>query len=175
MNNKETVNLCARYFILVLLGAFNLGLFYIVFTPLTVYPVVWILGFVDSTTKLFEGDVIFFGGEWIEIVEACVAGAAYYFLLILNLTTPMNIKKRAISIGFLFVSFLLVNIIRIVVFANLFVSGKNYFDAAHVLTWYFGSTVLVVVLWFVNVLLFKIWSVPVYSDIKNLFEDALKK
>ncbi len=171
MENKEAVDLGIRYLVLVLFGA-GLGVFYFLFTPLTVWPVYGVLNLVDSGVRLFEGSVIFFSGNYIEIIGACVAGAAYYLLLILNLATPMDYLKRAESLLFLFGSFLLLNIFRIVLFSLLFVSGFQFFDLAHKLIWYFGSTILVVVIWFVNVWLFDIREIPVYSDVMELFRDA---
>jgi len=162
-----------RYLILLLLGL-SLSFFYSVFTPLTVWPVYWYLGLLNAGTRLFEGNVIFFRGEYIEIIGACVAGAAYYLLLILNLGTPMDALKRIKSISFLIGSFLLLNIARIVLFSLLLAGGFGFFDLAHKLTWYFGSTLLVVVLWFVNVWLFDIREIPIYSDVLGLFGDVFR-
>jgi len=172
MNNRDALYLAVRYGVLVLIGVF-LSWFYYLFSPLTVYPVYWILKLISSSARMFvEGNVIFFKGEDIEIIDACVAGAAYYLLLILNLSTPMKKTKRILSILFLMAIFLLINIIRIVVFSLLWTSGFEYFDLAHKITWYFGSSMLVVGLWFFNVWLFKIKEIPVYSDVKSLFYDA---
>ena len=171
MDNKEAVSLSIRYLILILLGIF-LSLFYFVFMPLTVWPVYWFLSFLDAGTRMFEGNMIFFKGEYIEIIGACVAGAAYYLLLILNLGTPMNALKRVKSISFLFASFLLLNISRIVLFSVLLAGGFQFFDLAHKLTWYFGSTILVVAIWFVNVWLVNIREIPIYSDVMALFKDV---
>ena len=175
MKRGETYNLIIRYLILVLLGLFSLlGLFYFIFTSLTVYPVFWIISIFDNGAKLLIGNLLFFKGVYAEISAACVAGAAYYLLLILNLTTPMNINKRIKSIVFLLLIFLLLNIARILFFAGLLVSGSQYFDATHTLVWYFGSTILVVLVWFINVLYFKIKAIPIYTDIKNIFSDVSK-
>jgi len=209
MRNREAWNLAVRYFVLIILGLFNLWLFYLIFSPLTVYPVYFILKLIDSSAGLFPGNLIFFSGEYIEIVEACIAGAAYYLLLIFNLATPMEWRKRMKSSGeyieiveaciagaayylllifnlatsmewrkrmksiaFLAAGFLVLNVLRILVFTALFVVGYRYFDATHIFIWYFGSTALIVLLWFVNVWLFDIKEIPVYSDIKSLYFDV---
>ena len=118
---------------------------------------------------------IFFKGYFASIVPACIAGAAYYLLLILNLTTPMDKKKRAYSLIFLMLSFLGLNILRIIIFASIFASkGFELFNFTHVTAWYFGSTVMVVLIWFLNALLFKINNVPIYTDIKMLISDTSK-
>lgn len=157
MEDKKAFRLFVRYLILLGLGLFNLKLLYFVFTPLTVYPVFAILSLV-----------------YVQIIPACIAGAAYYLLLILNLSTPMDFGKRVKSIFFLLAIFLVLNIARILIFAAIAVLGKQYFYIAHKLTWYFGSTVLVVLVWFANVWFFKIKEVPIYTDVKSIFKDIAK-
>ena len=116
MEDKEAFVLFSRYFILLLLGLFKLKLFYLIFTPFTVQPMFMVLSLVYDNAALLEGNLIFFGGGYIQIIDACVAGAAYYLLLILNLSTPMNAEKRIKSIFFLVLTFLILNIIRILIF-----------------------------------------------------------
>jgi len=167
------LELVCRYLILIILGIF-INLFYIIFTPLTVYPVLWVLSIIDSGTRLVTTNSIFFLGEYIELVGACIAGAAYYLLIIFNLVTPMKITKRIYSIVFMFGIFWILNILRILLFSVLWVYGFEYFSFTHKLTWYFGSTILVVFIWFITVWLFNIRNIPVYSDFVNLFSDMFK-
>jgi len=174
MNKRETIDLIVRYLLLLIIPLGGLFILYKIFTPLTVYPVYFILKSIYNAT-LLEGNIIFFKGHYAEIIGACVAGAAYYLLLILNLTTPMHIKKRAKSILFLLISFLVINIIRIIVFGILFTKGYQYFDMAHEMTWYFGSTLIVILVWFSNVYLLKIRAVPIYTDMSNLAADTFSK
>ncbi|MDO8460220.1 MAG: pacearchaeosortase, partial [Nanoarchaeota archaeon] len=171
MKSRMLYTLVGRYLLLLILGAFNLFLFYTLFTPLTVYPVYWFLHSINAGTSLLEGNIIFFRGVYAELVVACIGGSAYYLLLILNLTTPMKIEKRVKSIIFLCGAFLCLNILRILVFMSLLVSGSQYFDVTHQFTWYLGSTILVVGIWFVNVLLFDIKDVPVYTDALNIVKE----
>jgi exosortase/archaeosortase family protein len=170
MNSKEVLGLITRYGLLIILAIPNLNLFYLIFTPLTVYPVFFIIKFLYGAVYL-PGNIIFFKGYYASIVPACVAGAAYYLLLILNLSTPMNLRKRSISIIILIISFLFLNILRITIFAMLFSIGYKYFDLTHTLTWYIGSTLLVALIWFGNVYTLKIESIPVYTDIKRIIRD----
>lgn len=174
MRNKEAVLLCARYFVLLLIGLSGMSLFYTLFTPLTVYSVYGILSLTFESATLLANNVLFFDGVYAQIIPACIAGAAYYLLLILNLSTPMKEWTRFKSILFISVSFLLVNIVRIVVFAMILSEGYQYFDAAHSIVWHLGSTVIVAAIWFINVQLFKIGGVPVYSDMRNLLREARK-
>jgi exosortase/archaeosortase family protein len=175
MNNKEAVNLAVRYFALIVIGLFHKQIFNFIFTPLTFWPSVWILSaFYDHVVTL-HGNIISYANVYARIISACIAGAAYYLLLILNLTTPMDALKRAWSIVFLVVSFLVLNILRIVVFAAIATAGGNYFEAAHMVMWYFGSTVMVVLIWFLAVWLFKIKDIPVYTDMQQLYYDSVSR
>ena len=171
MKQKEIFYLLFRYFILIILSLDNLYLFYFIFTPLTVYPVSWILNlFYDS--YLINNSMIYFNGLILNIIPACVAGAAYYLLLALNLTTSIEIKKRIKSILFLFASFLVLNIIRMIIFSILYINGFEYFNIAHKTIWYVGSTIMLAGIWFINVWLFNIKKIPVYSDIKRIIENV---
>jgi exosortase/archaeosortase family protein len=156
-----------RYFILIIAALPSFWIFYFIFTPLTIYPVYWLIKLIFGATLAIN--VIFVGNypSPIEIVDACVAGSAYYLLLIFNLSIP-NIKfsKRIKMISFAFLSFLIVNIIRIVVLATIFVLRPDLFDISHKLSWYVGSIILVVGIWFIEVKKFNIKDIPFYSDVK---------
>jgi len=173
MERGELYSLIIRYFLLALFGTFNLAIFYLIFSPLTVYPSYFFISKIFENSILISTDpyAILFKGYIAKIIPACIAGSAYYLLLILNLTTPMQLKRRIYSLLFLFSSFLIINIARIVLFATLVPIGFEYFDVTHELTWYLGSTIMVVFIWFVNVLIFKISAIPVYSDLKSIYSD----
>jgi exosortase/archaeosortase len=173
MNNKELSGLIFRYLIVVLIGLFGISLLYAIFTPLVVYPSFWILRLFFTGITLQQSTFVL-GSSSINIIPACIAGAAYYLLLILNLSSPMPKKTRANSLIFLLSALSALNILRLVVFSSLFFSGFSYFDIAHKAVWYFGSTILVVGLWFVNVRLFNIKSIPAYTDLTNLRRIARK-
>ena len=162
-----------RYLILVAAALPNLYLFYLIFTPLTIYVIYFLLDlFMD--VSLVGNSIIFSGCTSIEIIGACVAGSAYYLLLILNLSVPkIKLKQRIQMIAFAFSSLFLLNIIRILILSLLLVSNSPIFDATHKIFWYALSTIFVVGLWFYEVKLFKIKSIPIYSDLKFLFK--LKK
>ncbi len=185
-----TNSLLIRYFILLILGIGSLFLIYLIVTPLTIYPVYFLLNLQHGATLQSSSisrvceiatslqsefistiacidTTIHFKKYYATLVPACLAGAGFYLLLILNLTTQMNLKKRLKSILFLIFSFLFINIIRIIIFANIYASkGFDIFNIAHRTTWYFGSTILVALIWFSNILIFKIKEIPIYSEIK---------
>lgn len=165
--NKTIISLIIRYALLILLPIKNLYLFYFVLTPLTIYPLLFILKFFYNA-QLVNSTTILIDNFSINLIPACIAGAAYYLLLVLNLSTPMPLNKRIKSLFFLFSSFLLLNLIRICIFSKLALMNYLYFNLTHALAWYAGSTIFVVFLWFANVYLFKIKEIPAYTDIRNI-------
>jgi hypothetical protein len=167
-NENYFVDLALRYFILLFLGTF-MFIIYEIFTPLTLHLSYWGLSLFGNSEIIGE-KLILFNEIRIELVSACVAGAAYYLLLVLNLTTPMRFTKRMKSVLFLLGSFLIINVIRIVVFSNLAYISFSYFDITHLAVWYLGSTIFVVGIWFFGIWLFKIKEIPVYSDVKKIYK-----
>lgn len=160
-------NIFLRYFILILVAIPNLYLFYLIFAPLTIYPTYFLLNLFFNAS--LNQNIIQFNGSSIELISACIAGAAYYLLLILNLSTPqIKFKKRIKLIFSSFLIFLILNILRIFFLSLLFYSGSNYFDITHKIFWYSISTIFVVGIWFFQVKYYKIKQIPFYSDIKHI-------
>jgi len=152
-------SILVRYLILLIVAIPNLYLFYFIFTPPTVF----------STKLLFS----LFNVDYtsIQIISACIAGSAYYLLLILNLSTPnIKFKKRIFLILSAFLIFLVLNILRIFFLALLFVKSFYLFGILHKIFWYALSTFFVVSIWFVQVKRYKIKNIPIYSDIKYLVQ-----
>ena len=166
MNKKEIISLIMRYGTLVLLGIW-IDIIYIIFTPLTVFPVYWILDWIYGA-GLIGKDLIVSKGIFIQLAGVCIAGSAYYLLLLLNFTTSMDIRRRVKSLLFTIAGFLILNILRIFFMVVIFFNLPNYFDLTHKLFWYIGSTIIVVAIWFSAVKIFKIKDIPFYSDIKNI-------
>ncbi len=172
---KNTLKIFIRYFVIILIAIPNLFIFYFIFTPSTIYPV---LGAFKIFFKeaLLNGNVFQINGFFfIEMIKACIAGSAYYLLFILNLSTPkIKIKKRIKMFLFSFAFLLVLNILRIVILSLIFVYSSetsNLFDLSHKLFWYFGTTIFVVLIWFIEVKTFKIKEIPVYSDMASLIKD----
>jgi exosortase/archaeosortase family protein len=166
-------DLISRYLVLVVFGISNAAIFYFLFTSLTIYPVYFLLKlFFDAS---LTSNVLLIRDISIEIIGACVAGSAYYLLLILNLSTRgIKLEKRILMLFLSFFSLLIVNILRIFLLAALLISGNSFFDAAHKLFWYAGSVLFVVLIWFFGVKLFKIKEVPFYSDVICLLNNSRK-
>ena len=171
-NTKQFIDIFIRYLILILVALPGLWIFYFVFTPLTIYPVYFFFG-LFSEVSLIGNILIINKGLAVEFIRACIAGSAYYLLLILNLSTPkINLIKRIKIVVLVFALFLFVNLLRILILIFLFVEGFPYFDAAHEFFWYFMSTLFVVGIWFAEVKIFKIKEIPFYSDLKFLYKKS---
>lgn len=172
--SRKFSNILIRYVILLLVALPNLWIFYFIFTPLTVYPVYFFLSLFLNVSLI--GNTILVGGEFpIEIIKACIAGSAYYLLLILNLSTPKIKPQKRFNMIFLSFAFLLfLNILRIFLLSIMSLSGSSWFDITHKLFWYLGSIVFVIGIWFAEVKLFKIKEIPFYSDMKFLFKTIKK-
>ena len=160
------MDIIIRYIILLIIGFVGLFYFYKVLFPLTIYPSYFLLKIFYNV--YLNQNTLVIGDYNIEIISACIAGAAYYLLIILNLTTPMKIKKRVYSLIYSLFALLLLNIIRIFTLSVLFVNNFAYFNITHKIFWNLLSTIFVVLIWFSAVKIFSIKSIPVYSDIKFL-------
>lgn len=173
--HKQFADIFIRYLILIAASFPGLWIFYFVFTPLTVYPVFYLLSLFFETI-LVKNVVVINNEVPIELIRSCIAGSAYYLLLVLNLSIPgINIEKRAKMILISFAALLLVNIARIIVLSFIFLGNFVIFVTAHQFLWYFMSTIFVVAIWFTEVKFFKIREVPFYSDLKFLHKHSLLK
>ncbi len=169
------LDIILRYLVLVLIALPGLFIFYFIFTPLTIYPVYFLLGLFFDVIILSKINILV-NNIPIELISACIAGAAYYLLLVLNLSTPkIKLKKRVYAILFSFAAFLILNILRIFILSFLAVTGFSYFNATHTISWYGLSTIIVVGIWFAEVKIYKIKKIPFYSDIKFLYKKSLIK
>lgn len=176
-SDKKVYGIVARYLLIILLGLGNLYFFYKVLTPLTIYSVYAVLNLFSSNVFVLE-NWIYFNNITISIIPACVAGAAFYLLFILNFSTgDLDIKKRIYVLLSSFLILFLFNIIRIVFLVFMF--GSSFFEVMHFVFWNFLSTLAVVGIWFLMVKLYSIKNIPIYSDfiyLKNIaFGKRLKK
>ncbi len=151
----------ARYLIIFILGLNSLWVFYKILTPLTTYLVASILSLFSTTFIIEKG--IYYNGLIISLIPACIAGSAYYLLTILNLSTPnIKLRKRLTILITSLAVFFVLNSLRIVLLANL------YADSFHLFSWYFLSTLFVILIWIFSVKYYKISAVPFYTDVKYL-------
>ncbi|MFZ1970896.1 MAG: pacearchaeosortase [Candidatus Nanoarchaeia archaeon] len=159
-----------RYSFLVLVAIPNLWIFYTIFTPLTIYPV-YLITKIFFNVSLSSNVILINGHIPIDMINACIAGSAYYLLLVLNISIPkIETKERVKMILFSFLLFLIVNIIRIVILILIYMSSNSSFNLIHQLFWYGLSTLFVLLIWFLEIKIFKVKDIPVYSDIKSLIK-----
>jgi len=164
----NAILILSRYLILLTL-MFSTPLIYKIFLPLTVYSSANILrAFYEVAIN--NNIIIINFLILIEIIPACVAASAYLLLLLLNLSVPMNARKRIYSILISFLLFFILNILRIVFLSMLLVNNFAFFDLTHKLFWYFLSTLFVILIWFFIVKIFSIKEIPIYSDLRLLIK-----
>jgi exosortase/archaeosortase family protein len=168
------LDMTIRYAILFIVGILNNAVFYLLFTSLTLNSVYFLLRlFFDAS---LVSNIIIINKLPIEIIGSCVAGSAYFLLLILNLSTRgIELKKRLGMLLFSFVLLFVINIMRIFLLSIMFISEQPLFDISHRLFWYAGSTIFVVGIWFLSVKLFKVKEIPFYSDIISLLKNSRRK
>jgi len=168
MKSKLNIlNLIIRYAFILIFSLGNLYLLYLIFEPLTIYPVYFILNLLYKDVVLF-GNLIDINGSVIELIRPCIAVSAYYLLIVLNLATPMPLKKRINTLIFLLSTLLIINIFRIILLSVFFINKFQFFDITHKLFWYSLSIIFVIAIWFFSVKLFNINEIPGYSDIINI-------
>lgn len=167
-HSKEVLGILVRYLILLAAAMPNLYLFYFIFTPLTIYPVYFLINLFFNAS--LNGNVISINSLSIRLIDACIAASAYYLLLILNLSTPkIKISKRIKILSLAFTSILIINVLRIFFLILLAVNNSSLFELTHKFIWYFLSTIIVIGIWFIQIKAFKIKQTPIYSDLKYLF------
>ncbi|MCR4284479.1 MAG: pacearchaeosortase [archaeon] len=165
--SKKIISVFARYVFILLMGLGNLYIFYKLLTPLTVNTVAFVLSFFKDVTV--SGTFIVINRLTIVVVPACVAGAAFYLMFILVFSTAkIDPKKRVLMLVISFVVFFLLNVGRILILIVLI--DKPYFNEVHWIFWNLISTLFVVGIWVGMVYLYKIKSIPVYSDLKYVWE-----
>ena len=164
-SDKNKIVILIRYIILLAI-VFALPFIYNIVKPLTIIPSLYLLDLFYGVQQ-FNDYIIINTTTFIEMIPACIAGSAYLLLLILNLSTPLNIKRRIFSIIFSLLVLLILNILRIVVFSIWYHEKILLFDFTHKLTWYVLSTLFVVVIWLAAIKIFSVKEIPFYTDIKG--------
>jgi exosortase/archaeosortase family protein len=169
-------NILARYLLILVLFVPNLWFFYLVFTPPTVYLLYLLFNIFFGASFIGSNIILVAGSVPVELIKACIAGSAYALLFLLNMSVPdIKIKKRIIMVAFSFLILLILNIARIFVLTLFFIKNYSFFDEAHKLFWYVISSVFIVLIWFLEVKLFRIKDIPVYSDLKIVLKAIKKK
>jgi exosortase/archaeosortase family protein len=170
-NSRDYLFMLLRYLSCLIVSLNNLFIFYFIFTPLTLYSFYFLINIFYSNAIIQNVSVIF-NNTQIILVEACIAGAAYFMLYLLNLTTPMRARKRILSLLFSFGLFFVINIARIFIFSLLFSRNFTLFNLLHMITWYVLSAFIVFLVWIATIKKFKIKNIPVREDIRKLIKNS---
>lgn len=155
------------------------GLFYpiysLVLSPLTLYGSAYFLKFIGYSVTVDLASLGFMIEDgMISIIPACVAISAYFLLFLLVIFTKDLGLKKSLKIFFLGALIIFIaNVFRIGFLTSVLIEfGKAWFDMLHLWGWYFVSGLFVALTWIFLVYLFKIKTVPVYSDLKYLYSLA---
>jgi len=163
--HKKILRLILRYLLVLILGLGNLFILQKILTPLTIHATNIILGIFTNTTLIIN--TIYTSFLIIEIAPSCVATSAFYLLLFMLLSTSnMTLKTRFSAALTAFTILFILNIARILILIP--IGTTPYFATTHWIFWHLISTLFVVATWFTTTKLYKIKSVPIYSDIKYL-------
>ena len=117
------------------------------------------------------------GGEvTINIVKYCVTASAYY-LLTLFCIIVMNVALWKRVLMFLIGSALIfgMNFARIILLIIILLDGNGAFEPAHAVFSLALATGYVVLVWILLSFLFKVKTVPFYSDIKFLTREIFQR
>jgi len=169
---KYEIKLITR-FIIALFSLIFFKIYYLIFTPLTVYPIYFLLFLLKYSPILGENTILISSIPLkITIIPACIAGSAYALFTLLLLLTKDITWKKMLKI-WLLGSFLILamNITRLTILIIIFLNFNiNYFETLHLFFWKFLSTIYVVFIWIFLTWLFKIKTIPLYSDLKYLIK-----
>jgi len=171
MMKKDSIralyNVLLRYG-LIIFSVFLIPLFYILLKPLTVNSLYFITHFFYNVAVNESVLTFFISGTSfnIEIIDACVAGSAFFLLLILNLSTKgIGLVKRIYLFFFDALLLFLVNLVRLMVIIPLYLQESAFFPIAHQIFWYGLSILFVIIIWLFGAWVFRIREIPVYSDV----------
>lgn len=150
-------------------------LFEFIFKPLTIYSIYYILS-LFTQPKIFE-DSILIGNTSLLFSSACIAGVAYFLLMLLIIfTKDLKFINRIYCFLIGSILILAMNIIRIIILTFILINyGTNLFDLVHLFFWSIVSGVYVAFVWIFLVYIFKIKSIPIYDDLKYLYNNIKPK
>jgi len=116
------------------------------------------------------GHTLFLEDYSLAFVDACSASSAYLLLFILTfITKGIMLKKRLFMLLNGSILILGLNLARILILVTVLVNaGVNYFENLHIFFWKIVSTIFVFFTWIYLIKKYKIKSIPVYSDYKQL-------
>src|SRR3989344_2816019 len=164
---KYRKKLVIRLFLAFLL-AISYNILYKILIPITLYPSFYLLKLIYKAE--LSGTLITIDNYSLTFIPACAAASGYILLGILILLTK-DIKLKTGLKMFLLGSLLILiaNIIRIDALISILIHlGKNYFETLHLFIWKLLSSLFVAVIWVFLIKFYKIKSIPIVSDIREI-------
>ena len=176
MNKKEILSLITRFSIIIIILLIPINLFQELFQSITLKIIVFFLELSEASPIIgkysVQNSIEIFGTTYIDIVKYCVTSSAYYLLTILTVITKgIPLIKRILM--FLIGSFLifLMNIIRIMILIVILLKQSlEVFELAHTTFFMILSVLYVIIIWILLSSIFKVKTIPVYSDMKDLIK-----
>lgn len=167
---KKGYDLILRIIILFLIPY---SLLKIIIAPITIYLSYYLLKLFGEKVILLPPFLIM-NQAIIKFIPACAAISAYYLLMLLVLLTkdikPI-VRMKMFLTGSLII--LAINTLRITaLLVILSYYGLNLFESIHMFFWILIGSVFVALVWIFLVKKYKIKAVPIYSDLKYLFEQT---
>jgi len=141
--------------------------------PITIYLSYFLLSIIQQNVIL-NSPYIIINGVTTKFVTACAAVSAYYLLMLLVLLTkdirPLT-RLKMFFLGSLII--LIVNTIRVVILLLILsYRNQNLFETVHIAFWMLIGSIIVALTWIYLVKRYKVRSIPVYSDLKYLFQQT---
>lgn len=159
--------LVIRLFLAFLL-AISYNLIYKILIPITLYPSFYLLRLIYEAE--LSDTLITIDNYSLTFIPACAAASAYILLgILILLTKDVKLKTglKMLLLGSLFI--LIANIIRIEALILILINlGKNYFETLHLFVWKLLSSLFVALVWILLIKKYKVKSIPIISDLKEL-------
>lgn len=167
-------NLIARLVFALFLTIFN-NLFYSFLGPITLYGSYFLTGLFYKAS--LNGEILQVSGFDLKFIPACAAVSAYILLVILILLTKgIGFKKGIIMLLIGALMIYSANLIRIEILIWLLVNkGIDYFKTLHLFFWKILASIYVAIVWIFLTKVFKIKTIPFYSDFVFLYKKLRKK
>lgn len=171
---KYSNRLIIRILFILLIAIFNLKIFYFLFSKITFYLTYFTLFFYKP---VISGNNLVINSEVLNFVPACVAGSAYFLLvLLILLTKDITFKKRIYMFLLGSLLILIANLIRLDILIIIFISySKEVFSTLHMFFWKILSSIYVALVWIFLVYKFRIKKIPIYSDILYLTKSLKRR
>jgi len=126
-------------------------------------------------SAILQGNSFLIKNTTFNLISACIALPAYYFLYFLILMTKeikLKILVKLVIVGTLLI--MIMNIFRIDFLISLYLEfGKTWFNYIHLFFWKFISLFYVVLVWIYLTRRYNVSSIPGYSDLSYLYSKSI--